>query len=124
MPSEAVRRVFEVVDTADGDAFAALFADDGRMTFGNGEPMEGRAAVAAGIGAFFAGIAGLRHRVLRDWVDGADTIVELEVTYDRLDGRSVTLPAVARWHSRPDGRIDDYRVFADLAPLYAPPEAA
>ena len=120
MPSEAVRRVFQVVDTADGDAFASLFAEDGRMVFGNGEPMQGRPAVAAGVGAFFAGIAGLRHRVLHEWVDGADTIVEVEVTYDRLDGQSVTLLAVARWHVGPDGRIDDYRVYADFAPLYAP----
>jgi hypothetical protein len=41
------------------------------------------------------------------------------VTYDRLDGKTVTVPAVTMWHVTGDGLIDDYSVYLDLAPVYA-----
>ncbi len=46
-------------------------------------------------------------------------MAELEVTYDRLDGSSTSIPVVSIWHTGPDGLIDDYRVFFDLTPVYA-----
>jgi hypothetical protein len=70
--------------------------------------------------AFFTTIGGLRHQVVNEWVTGEDTVVELKVAYDRLDGRSVSVPAVSIWHVDGDGLIDHYRIFIDLAPVYAP----
>lgn len=32
--------------------------------------------------------------MVNEWVTGAETVVELKVTYDRLDGCTVTVPAV------------------------------
>ena len=49
---------------------------------------------------------------------GPATIVEADVTYTRLDGSTVTVPVVTIYRSR-GGRIDDYRVFIDLAPVFA-----
>ena len=31
-----------------------------------------------------------------------------------------SIPVVSIWHTRADGLIDDYRVFFDVAPVYAP----
>ena len=46
------------------------------------------------------------------------TIVESNVTYTRKDGSRVTVPVVTIY--REDGDvIADYRVFIDLAPLFA-----
>ncbi|WP_345561808.1 nuclear transport factor 2 family protein [Nonomuraea rosea] len=119
MSDEAVRHVFQTVDTFDPDAFARLLAEDATLVFGNAEPMAGREAIAAGLRAFFATIGGLRHRIVRNWQAGADTIAETEVTYRRLDGKDVSVAAVSIWRTGGDGLISDYRVFIDLAPVYA-----
>ena len=58
-------------------------------------------------------------QIMIEWHQGNDTIVELSVTYDRLDGQSVTIPVVSVWSTTDNGLIDDYRVYFDLAPVYA-----
>ncbi|SDL41574.1 nuclear transport factor 2 family protein [Nonomuraea jiangxiensis] len=121
MSDDEVRHVFRIVDRFEPDEFVKLLAEDATMVFANAEPMVGHEAVAAGLRAFFATIGGLRHRIVRDWRVGADTIAQTEVTYRRLDGGDVSLPAVTIWTTRDDGLISDYRVFIDLAPLYAAP---
>lgn len=114
------RQVFAAIDSLDLDAIVGHLTDDARVVFGNQEPMVGRDAVNAGLRAFYSTIAGLRHRVLREWRVGSQTAAETEVTYQRLDGKQVSVPAVSIWHARDDGLLDDFRVFIDLAPVYSP----
>ena len=120
MPHELTQRVFATVDSMEPDAIVGLYAEDARVVFGNGEPLVGREAILAGLRGFLSTIDGLRHRIVNEWYVGADTMAETEVTYRRLDGKSVSVPVVSIWHTRDDGLIDDYRVFFDLAPVYAP----
>ena len=117
--SEFLREVFGRVDTFNPAAFAELFAPDGKLVFANGDPMIGPAAVQAGVAGFFTTIKGLRHRIVKEWHEQGDSIAELEVTYDRLDGKQVTVPVATIFHRRDDGLIDDYRVMFDLAPVFA-----
>jgi hypothetical protein len=116
--------VFALVDKRDAEGFAALFAPDGRFVFGNADPIVGPAAIAAAVGAFFAGIDGLRHEIRNRWETGADTVAELVVEYDRQGGGPVRVPAVTiftRDRAGDDaGLITDYRIYVDLAPLFAP----
>jgi hypothetical protein len=120
MPNELATRVFAAVDASDAAAFAAFFADTDRLVFGNGEPMTGPGAITAGVAGFFTTIKGLRHEFVNEWGVGQDTVVELSVEYDRLDGQTVRIPVVSIWHVDSTGLIDDYRVYFDLAPVYAP----
>ncbi|SEE57762.1 SnoaL-like domain-containing protein [Streptomyces sp. 3213] len=119
MPTEFAARVFALVDGTDAVGFSRLFALQGRMRFGNAAPMTGPEEIAAGIGAFFGTIKGLRHNVVREWYTGADAIVEETVDYFLLTGDTVTVPAVTMWHVDETGLIDDFRVYVDLAPLSA-----
>jgi ketosteroid isomerase-like protein len=119
MTPELTGRVFHAVDTQNSAALVELFADDGRLVFANGEPLAGRDAIRAGIDGFYSTVKGLRHRIANAWYVEDTTIVEARVTYDRLDGDSVTIPVVSIWHRRDDGLIDDYRVYFDVTPLYA-----
>jgi len=41
------------------------------------------------------------------------------VTYDRKDCQQVTSACVSIFHTDATGRIDDYRVYFDVAPIYA-----
>ena len=119
MVSELTAKVFAAVDATDVRTFSEFFTDDGRLVFGNADPMSGRADIETGVANFFGSIRGLHHTVINEWMVGDDTINELSVTYDRHDGKSVTIPAATVWHVAADNKIDHYRVYVDLAPVFA-----
>lgn len=112
-----VETVFAAVDRQDAAAFAAAFAPDGVFVFGNAEPVTGRAAIAAAVSAFFDSVRGLQHEIVDVWQAGDTVVTRLMVTYARHDGTDVTLPAATIWRGR-HGAIGDYRIYADLGPLF------
>lgn len=111
--------VFAVIDSLDAAAFAALFTDAGRLVFANCAPLIGHVEIEKGTADFLATIAGLHHTIVHEWTMDSTTIVELDVTYDRLDGNTARIPVVSIWSRTPAGLIDDYRVYFDLEPVYA-----
>jgi ketosteroid isomerase-like protein len=111
--------LFAVVDAMNVATVMPLFAEDGRVVFGNGQPLVGTEEIRTGITAFFDTITGHRHEVVKEWNVGEDTVAELKVTYDRKDGQQVTIPCVTIFHTDGAGKIDDYRVYFDSAPIYA-----
>ncbi|MGV9817543.1 nuclear transport factor 2 family protein [Nocardia xishanensis] len=119
MTNALTATALRAVDALDAKGFAELFAPGGKITFGNVPTLEGRDAVEAGCVGFFATIDGMRHDIVNEWVVGNDTIVELTVTYTRKDGRKVAIPVVSIWTVGNSGLIDEYRVFFDLAPVFA-----
>jgi len=117
--TRSAAEVFAIVDSLDGPSFAQLFTDTGKLVFANCDPLVGRAQIVEGTSAFYATIAGMHHTIVNEWQVDDTTIVELNVTYDRLDSTTASIPVVSIWHRTPDGLIDDYRVYFDLAPVYA-----
>jgi len=113
------RNLFALTDAMDVATLLILFAQNGRVVFGNAQPLVGIDEIRTGITAFFDTIAGLRHSIVKEWNVGDDTIVELKVTYDRKDSQQVTIPCVTIFHTDAAGKIDDYRVYFDVAPIYA-----
>jgi limonene-1,2-epoxide hydrolase len=113
------RNLFAVVDAMEVATITALFAEDRRVVFGNGQPIVGLDEIRTGITAFLDTIAGQHHAIVKEWNVGDDTIVELKVTYTRKDNRQVTIPCVTIFHTDGVGKIDDYRVYFDVAPIYA-----
>lgn len=114
-------RLFADIDSMDAGLFVSHLTDHARLRFANAPIVEGRDAIEEAIAGFFTTIGGLRHRVVEEWhADGA-TIVEAEVTYTRLDGDDVTLPAaIILRRDQADGeKVVDYRIFVDQGPLYA-----
>jgi len=118
MAHEFTEGMFTVIDRKDTAGFAEFFTEDAEFVFGNAAPLCGRAAISAGLGPFFDSIAGLGHEITREWVVDGTHIVEALVTYRRLDGTTVTVPAVSIFR-RGRQLIDDYRIYVDLAPLVA-----
>jgi ketosteroid isomerase-like protein len=111
-------QLFEDIDSMDPDRFAAHLADDVIMRFGNAEPVRGRDAVRDAWAGFCQGIDGVSHSLVERWESGSGTVVEAQVTYTRKDGGTVTVPVATIYRER-DGAIADYRIFIDLAPLFA-----
>ena len=112
--------VFRAVDDQDLGTLTALFAHDSRFVFGNQEPLIGIDAILAGNAAFFSMVQRTSHRLLHVRTVGGVTVAETAVTYTRLDGKDVTLPACTVWETDEAGLITDYRVYVDTTPVFTP----
>jgi hypothetical protein len=67
------RNLFAVVDVMNVQTVTALFAEGGRLVFGNGQPLLGIDGIRTGITAFFGTIAGQHHEVVKEWNVGEDS---------------------------------------------------
>ena len=112
-------RLFTDIDSMDPDAFAQYLAPAVTMRFGNAEPLVGRDACRAAWAGFCTLVDGVHHDVRNVWEVADTTIAETDVSYTRRDGRTVTVPVVTVYHVDADDAIDSYRVFLDLAPVFA-----
>jgi len=115
------------VDRKDAAGFAAAFAPDGWVQFGNWPRTSGREAITVAIAQFFDGFQSLAHTSVGTWLDRGTLVLEAEVTYVRHDGGTVTIPActIFRLAAQPsaDGmpQAKECRIYVDLTPLYAAP---
>jgi hypothetical protein len=113
------------VDHKDAAGFAAAFAPDGWVQFGNWPRTTGCDAITAAIAQFFDGFKSLSHTSVGTWLDGRTLVLEAEVTYVRHDGGVVTVPAstIFRLAAEPSAegfpQARECRIYVDLAPLYA-----
>jgi hypothetical protein len=110
-------QLFTDIDSMEPERFTAHLADDVTMRFGNADPVQGRAAVHEVWASFCDGIDGVSHAPRRRWESDEGTVAEADVTYTR-NGGTVTVPVVTIYHENGE-LIDDYRVYIDLAPLFA-----
>ena len=113
-----VHDLFAAIDAMQADRFATFLTEDARFTFGNSASVIGRVAIRDAVAAFFGTIKGLRHEITGAWEVGETVICQLAITYTRHDTRVVTIPA-ANIFSMRDARVQDYRIYIDLSPVYA-----
>lgn len=116
--TDAVVEMLHSLDGGDVEGYVSHFAADARFRFGNYEPVYGREQIAATCKGVLDTIAGLHHDVLARWDVGNVTVLKLDITYHRLDKRSVTVP-VALIFTWAGDLISDYQIYADLAPVFA-----
>ena len=114
------------VDRKDAAGFAAAFAPDVWVQFGNWPRTSGRDAITAAIAQFFEGFKSLSHKSVATSLDGRRLVLEAEVTYVRHDGGTVTVPACTIFVLAPEPskagtpQATECRIYVDLTPLYAP----
>ena len=111
--------MFAAIDAKDTEAFLGYLTEDAVFRFGSAPPVQGREAIRVAVGGFFQSIAGCSHVVNRTASAGDALICEGEVTYHRHDGTDVTLPFTDVLEYTGD-RIRHYKIYIDIAPLYAP----
>ncbi len=124
---EGVRAIFAAVDSCDPDAIAAHFADDIHLVIGSSAPVEGRQDASEAFATVGRTFSSVRHAISGIWRGRSEAqgrtadvaSVEAAVTYTLPDGRSVTVPCTSTLRLAEDGRIRDYRIFMDAAPVQA-----
>jgi ketosteroid isomerase-like protein len=116
---DTVRAIIAATDAADVDRLSELVTDDVRLRFASDEPSIGKDRMLSGAEEFFASIASISHDIGALWSVAPDTVIaEMTVHYQRLDGRRLSLPCTDIFYLR-DGLIADYRVYMDIAPVFA-----
>jgi ketosteroid isomerase-like protein len=111
--------VFATMDAGDLDAMVAHMTDDVSTQFGNQPQVCGKTAFRALFEQVGQIIKGLRHEVLDLFhaVEDFDVwVVRLSVSYQLLDGTTVTLPCCNVFRMCGD-LISEYRVYMDIGPV-------
>ena len=117
-PRDLVRGVFAALDAKDAAAVTTQMTDDVRMRLGNADTVEGKAEFLEATATFVASISTIRHEITCMWTFDDVVIAEMDVHYERLDGRRVTLPCCNVFRVR-EGLVSDYRVYLDIGPVDA-----
>jgi hypothetical protein len=114
--------LFRVADALDAAAFARRFTDDAVFRFGNTQPVVGADQIEDSVAGFFSQFKAMRHEIIGVWLGSWEVgdvySVETMVVYTRHDD-TVTDPIPANSTLRmQDGLIKDFRIFADISPLF------
>jgi ketosteroid isomerase-like protein len=110
--------MFAAIDTKDSAAFVSYLTEDAVFRFGSAPPVQGRDAIQAAVDGFFTTIAGCSHKIANSLSQGDTVVCEGDVTYERHDGASVTLPFTDVLEYSGD-LISHYKIYIDVGPLYA-----
>ena len=117
-PTDLIHSVFTALDAKDTAAVGAQMTEDVRLRFGNADVVEGKAAFLEASATFVASVKATTHEVHSMWSIDDVVIAEMDVHYERQDGGRVTLPCCNVFRVR-DGLVSDYRIYVDIAPVYA-----
>ena len=109
--------LFAAIDRKDTEAFVGCLTPDALFRFGSAPGVTGRDAVAAAVGGFFDSIAGLSHTVHKTLWDGTTQFCAGEVTYERHDGSTLTVPFVDVFEYDGD-LISEYKIYIDIGELH------
>ncbi|MGB5347935.1 MAG: nuclear transport factor 2 family protein [Woeseia sp.] len=110
--------LFAAIDKKNTQQMLARLSPDVAFRFGAAPAVQRRAPVGEAVDGFFASIAGLRHKLAKIYIDGDTVVCEGNVTYTRHDTSTITLPFANVFEFDGD-LIKGYRIYADIAPLYA-----
>ena len=111
-------KLFVSIDSMDTEGFLGFIAADAEFRFGSAPPIQGHDGIREAIDGFYSSIAALSHDLQRIVAQDDTVICEGEVTYTRHDGSTITLPFCNVFETD-DGLITLYRIYIDIAPLYA-----
>lgn len=115
---EWYRAYLDALDAKDIDAYAAFLADDVELVMNNAAPVTGRDNVMQGLAAYWQSFGTLEHDLLA--ILGSDRAFALEAFnhYTTLDGRAVSLRAVAMTERNEEGQAAAVRLYTDTTPLF------
>lgn len=110
--------LFQAIDSKDTETFLDYLTEDASFRFGSSEAIAGRDTIRLAVDGFFSSIAGSTHALTKTLRDDDTIFCEGTVTYHRHDGSVVTVPFTDIFELA-DEHIADYKIYIDLAPLFA-----
>jgi hypothetical protein len=117
--SDTCVRLFGRGEAFDSEGFISFFTDKPMYQFGNGEPCLTKAAIKDSVDVFFGSVDALYHDIRNTWEIGDTVFVEMDVTYWRKDGTSISLPCSDILRFEGD-KIQELRIYMDANPIFDP----
>jgi hypothetical protein len=116
-----MRQYYAAVDARDMGRMVSYLDPDIELIVGNGAPVHGVGPVLKLAADSAERLGGTSHKVRAFYHDVASNcmIIEVETVFRRLDDRLVAVPALGIAHFNSNKLIDKYRIYADLAPVWA-----
>jgi hypothetical protein len=114
--SEIVKRF--LTQTRSVDEFISYFSENAEYVFANNSPIVGRKQIQESSTQFRKRLKGVIHEIENIWEFGDVVICEMNVTYLRLDGQTLTLPCTDLIEM--DGNLfKKLQVFMDITLVFA-----
>ncbi|MCZ4518929.1 nuclear transport factor 2 family protein [Rhodococcus ruber] len=114
---ERLRATYDRADSRDARGFASYFSASGTMKFGNSGILTGPQEIESSLTEFFGSISSMKHTIVSVWEASNQAIFEAVVTYGRLDGSSVDVPAVTAYTFEND-KVSSCRIYCDMTPVF------
>ncbi|QJY48023.1 nuclear transport factor 2 family protein [Pseudonocardia broussonetiae] len=119
-----IRRYYQLCGAKDIAGAMEFWAPDGKLTFANFDTVIGRDAIHEALAQIVHSWIKETHTLHHLWVLPGDLVVfEMDVAFDRHDGRHVVVPGAAVCRVG-DRCFLEQRIYVDMAPVFAPSEAA
>jgi hypothetical protein len=101
------------------DEYINFFAQEGQLRIGNADEIIGRKEIGNSITLFCQQVKSIFHNVKYIWeLEGDVVLLDMDVTYCRLDNTVVTLPAMNFFRFQGD-LIQELQIFMDINPVFS-----
>lgn len=108
------------MDARDVNAYAAFLADDCSLQMNNNPSVHGKEAIISMLGPYWKSFTSIEHDLLNIYGTDASYALEAWNHYVRLDGKPVSVRAVAFTDLSQQGQVVSVRLYTDVAPVFAP----
>lgn len=108
----------EAIDNKDIEAYRNFLADDCVMLSNNNSPVQGKAAILENLSHYWKTFGSLEHDLLNIYGNDSSFVLEALNHYARLDGKHVTVRAVAITERNKQGLVTSFRFYTDTTPIF------
>ena len=108
-----------VLDAKDVDRYGAFLSDACVMQSNNNPPAQGKVTILNYLSQYWSTFGGLEHELLNIYGSDSNFVLEALNYYTRLDGKPVTVTAVAFTDRNHKGLVTAVRFYTDTTPVFA-----
>lgn len=123
--TEIIQHLFATLEASPADPtkaldeFVTLLTEDVQFRLGNPETLVGREAIKDSLVSFCRQVKGIYHDIKQKWEpEESVVLLDMEVTYYRLDDTAVTLPVMDFFRFQ-GNLIQELQIFMDINPVFA-----
>ncbi len=106
------------MDDRNMTAYAAFLSEDCTLQMNNQEAVTGKAAIVAMLAPYWKSFSAIEHDLLNVYGNDSNYVLEALNHYVGLDGRHVTVRAVAFTDLDAAGKVSSVRLYTDVSPLF------
>ncbi|BAY50076.1 hypothetical protein SAMD00079811_77050 (plasmid) [Scytonema sp. HK-05] len=121
--TEIIKRLFDAFESGPdapiqaSDKYVTYLTEDVHFRLGNLDTLVGRKAIRDSLVDFCQQVKSIYHDIKQKWEIGDVVFLDMEATYYRQDGTTVTLPVMDVFRFKGD-LIQQLQIFMDINPIF------